>query len=349
MFRGLNIGLLSLVIGLFGAGPASATYQLKSYDFGNGGGQGSSANFRLDANTGAVTGNGASASFKNLAGEATTQHTNVPTAPTLTNPSSYYNRLKIVINTASNPTDTLYLIAVSPDSFVTTYYVQTDQSIGTSLSISNYQTYTAWGGASGFLILGLRASTTYEVKVKAIQGRFSESAYSPTASLATSATSLSFGVTTTLTGTPPFTSDFSGLTPGSVFSSNADTLIALSTNALLGGTVYVKSANAGLTSAIASYTLNSATADLSVVALGYGIQVISTGQASGGPITSQSPYNGATDNVGGVTTSLQSIISTSAPVTTGTATIRTKAKTDFTVPSTADYTDLLTFIASMSF
>ena len=93
-----------------------------------------------------------------------------PTAPTFTNPSNEYNRLKLTLNVGGFPTDTTYLIAISDDNFVTTKYVQTDQTIGTSVSIANYQTYTSWGGASGSWIVGLSPSTTYKIKVAALQG-----------------------------------------------------------------------------------------------------------------------------------------------------------------------------------
>lgn len=74
-------------------------------------------------------------------------------APTLTNPSSYYNKLLLTLDTAGNANDTKYAIAISPDAFVsTTNYVQADGTVGTS---QVWQTYAAWGGASGITIIGL--------------------------------------------------------------------------------------------------------------------------------------------------------------------------------------------------
>ena len=342
-------GLLVPMFGLFAAMPASGSYQLKTYDFGNGGGEGSSTNYRLDAATGTPTGDGSSESYRITNGEIPTQNTNVPPAPTFTNPSNYYNRLHLVVQTGGNPSDTKYVIAISSDDFATTLFVQPDNSIGASFGIANYQTYTAWGGASGFDVLGLQPNTTYKVKLRALQGRYSESAFGPTASAATDPTTISFAATTTLSGSPPFTVNFSGLAPGSVFGADADVLINLSSNALNGGNVYIRSLNGGLLSATASYTLNSASADLSSAASGYGVQVLSTSATSGGPLNSVAPFNGSSNNVGQVTTSLQEILSTSSQITGGSATIRAKAKTDFTVPSTSDYTDRITFIAAMTF
>lgn len=350
MFGGIKLLLVGGLLGLFSAVPTSTNYTLKSYDFGTGGGTTSSTNYKLNGVSGTQTSTTqTSTTYSNNSGEVPTQNANVPPAPTFTNPSSYYNQLKLIVATGNNPTDTKYLIAISSDGFVTTKYVQTDNSIGTSLSISNYQSYAAWGGASGFLVLGLSPSTTYQVKLKAIQGNFSESAYGPTASAATVATSLSFSVATTLTATPPFPVGFNSLSAGSVFSGDADASLTISTNATSGGVVYVVSKNGGLNSTLAGSSIASASADLSVVAKGYGAQVIATGQVSGGPLVSQAPFNGASNNVGVLTTALQNILASSGPVTTGTATVRLKAKADAITPSSTDYGDTVTFVAAMTF
>jgi hypothetical protein len=350
MFGGIKLLMVGGLMSLFSAVPTSTNYTLKSYDFGTGGGTTSSTNYKLNGVTGSQTGaTQTSTTYTNKSGEVPTQNANVPPAPTFTNPSSYYNQLKLIVATGNNPSDTKYLIAISDDSFVTTKYVQTDNSIGTSLSISNYQSYAAWGGASGFLILGLSPSTTYQVKLKAIQGNFSESAYGPTASAATVATSLSFSVTTTLTATPPFPIGFSGLASGTVFNGDADASLTISSNATSGGVVYIMSKNGGLNSTLAGSSIASASADLSAVAKGYGAQVIATGQGSGGPLTAQAPFNGAANNVGALTTTLQNLLVSAAPITSGTATVRIKAKADVITPSSTDYGDTITFVAAMTF
>ena len=348
-------GLLSVFFGgslLFFAGPASSNYTLKSYDFGNGGTDSSSStNYAVNGQSGTQAGDPASSTNYSLkSGEVPTQDANVTPKPTLTNPDGYYDRLKLVVNTGGNPTDTKYLIAISSDNFTTTRYVQTDNSIGASYTITNYQTYTAWGSGSGFYIMGLAQGTTYEVKVRALQGAFSEAAYSPKSdAIATVSPSLSFGIATTLTGTPPFLVGFASLTPNSIFAGDADGTLTLSSNAKLGGTVYIKSLNAGLRSTRANHTVNSATADLSVSAVGYGAQVTSATQTTGGPFSSTSPFNGITNNVGLLTTNLQPLLFSSTPVFGATATIRFKAKTDFNTPAETDYTDTVTVIAAMNY
>ena len=347
-------GILSVLFGssllFFAVSPSSTSYNLKSYDFGNGGTGGStSTSYGLNGDAGTVNGSATSATYTAKSGLNPTQNTNVPPAPALTNPGGTYDQLKLVVNEGSNSSGATYLIAISSDSFVTTKYVQTDNSIGNSYTLSTYQTYTSWGGAGGFFITGLTQSTTYAVKVRAIQGKYSESAYGPTASASTVAPSISFGLATTLTGVPPFAVGFSGLASGSVFNGDADGTITLSSNARNGGSVYVSSANAGLRSANAGYTINSATADLSVAALGYGAQVISTSQSSGGPFVSTAPFNSSGQNVGGVSTGLQTVLTSASPIAGATASVRFKAKADSITPAATDYTDVVTFVAAMNY
>lgn len=346
--------LFGIVVGLplifFAASPSSSNYTLKTYNIGTGGNTTGSSNYGLQAGTGSQSGSAqASGSYNAQSDGKGVVNANVPPAPAFTNPSSYYDRLQLVIATGSNPTDTKYLIAISSDNFVTTYYVQTDNSIGLSQAINNYQTYSAWGGASGFLVLGLSPSTTYKVKVKALQGKYSGSAFGPIATAATVAPSVSFSVATTLTGTPPFSVAFPSLTAGNVVNGNADALIGLSTNANNGGAVYVKDINAGLSSTLATTTITSASTNLTAATSGYGGQVISVGQTSGGPVVSQAPFNGTANNVGALATSLQQLVTTAAPVTGGTATLRLMAKAGALTPSASDYGDTITLVAAMNF
>lgn len=346
------LGGMALLVSLFAASPTSTNYVLPSYDIGSGGTDASSSSsYKLNAIAGSQSGdNQSSTSYSVRSGENPTQDANVPPAPTLTNPSSYYDRLLLVVNTGNNPTDTKYLIAISNDNFTTTNYVQTDNSIGASYTFTTYRTYASYGSGSGFNILGLSPNTTYKVKVRAIRGNFTESAYGPTTSgVATVGQSLSFGLTTTLTGTPPFTANFSGLVPGTVFAANADVNVALTTNALNGGAVYIQSSNSALFSASQSYSITSATTDLASAAKGYGAQVTSVSQASGGPLTAQSPFNGSADNIGGLTTALQQFLTTTGPITTGASTLRLKAKADSIVPAATDFGDQLTIIAAMNY
>jgi hypothetical protein len=344
------LGLATSLVLLFAASPSSTNYTLKTYDIGSGGTTSTSTNYGLQAGTGNQSGAiGSSTNYTAQGDGRGVANAAVPPAPALTNPSNYYDRLKLVLATGSNPSDTKYLIAVSTDNFATTKYVQTDNSLGTSQALANYQTYSAWGGASGFLIVGLSASTTYQVKVKALQGSYTGSGFSPVASASTVAPSVSFSLATTLTSTPPFTVGFSNLTAGTVVNGSADALIGLTSNAVNGGAVYVRDTNSGLYSTLANTTLSSASTDLSSASSGYGGQITSVGQTSGGPIAAASPFNGSGNTVGALTTSLQQLVTTASPVTSGTATLRLKTKVAALTPSATDYADTVTLIAAMNF
>ena len=348
---GILSGLLAGVI-LFAAAPTSTNYKLPAYDVGSGGTDSSSStNFGLNAISGSQTGDQhTSTSYSLASGLNPTQNANVPPAPALSNPSSYYNKLHLVVDNGGNPTDTVFLIAISTDNFVTTDYVQPDNSISPTFTLATYRTYASYGGGSGFLILGLQPNTTYKVKVKALRGNFTESAYGPmTTGVATIGQTLSFGLTTSLSAVPPFVADFASLSAGSVFSADADLNITMTTNASSGGTVYIKSFNSALMSASASYSINSSTADLSAASSGYGAQVVSTSQTSGGPIVSQATFNGVADNVGLLTNIFQKLLTTSNPVVGATSTFQLKAKANATVPATSDYSDILTVVAATNY
>ncbi|HTH72561.1 MAG TPA: hypothetical protein VL737_04345 [Candidatus Pristimantibacillus sp.] len=339
----------ALLLTLFAAMPSSGNYILNGYGFTNGDGNPSSSNYQLQVSAGQAGGSPSSSSYGLPIGVRAVTTLSAPAAPTFSNPSSEYSRLKLVLNVSGFASDTKYLIAISDDNFTTTKYVQTDQTIGTALSISNYQTYAAWGGSSGSWIVGLVPSTTYKVKVAALQGSATGSVFGPTATAATIAPSVTFAVTTSLTGTPPFNALFSSLTAGSVVSANATVLADVTTNALNGGDVLIRSQNAGLSSTAASYTIASATTDLTSASTGYGAQVSSTSQGSGGPMTSMSPFNGSSNNVGALTASWQQLATFAAPVTSGNVTTTLKAKASTIVPASTDYADILTISVSLLF
>lgn len=344
-----RLGLLTSII-LFAVAPSSTNYTLKTYDIGSGGSTSTSTNYGLQAGVGTQAGSAqASTSYNSQVSGRGVVNANVPQAPTFTNPANYYDRLKLVIDTGNNPSDTKYLIAISTDNFVTTNYVQTDNSPGSSQAIANYQTYAAWGGSGGFLVLGLTPSTTYQVKVKALQGNYTGSGYSPIATASTVATSVTYSVSTTLTSTPPFNVAFPNLTAGTVVNGNADAIINLTSNANSGGTVFVKDTATGLYSSLANTLIPSSTADLGVASVGYGGQVLSVGQTSGGPLTSQAPFNGSASSVGGLSSSWQPLFVSAAPLTGGNGVFRLKAKVDALTPSAADYGDTVLLVAAMSF
>lgn len=350
--------LISLPAGCFliFAFPASTNYQLKDYNYGGGGvGNGSSSTYSLMGTAGEQSAGLLDGTTYDLGpGLVFTNQANVPSAPTFTNPSNYYNKLQIVLNTGSNPTDTVFAIAISSDNFASdTRYVQSDDTVGSTLGLEDYQTYANWGGGSGTLIIGLAPGTTYTVKVKAMQGKFTETGYGPTASAATVNPQLSFdidiGTSSSVNNDPPYTINMGDLPAGSVVNSTDKIWVDLDTNGVSGGRVYVSAANNGLYSSTVNHTIASSTGNLSSLQSGFGAQGSTATQGSGGPLSIVTPYDGASDNIGVTDTTIREIFSSSNPITAGRGSFLLKAKSANTTPAAGDYIETLTVIASGSF
>lgn len=348
-----HFGMMTMLLagGLFAVMPTSSSYQLNNYGFGSGGtGNSTSTNYGLNATTGQPTsGQNTSTNYTVRSGNNQSQQAYVPVAPSFTNPSNYYNKLLFTVNPSASPSDTKFTIAISTDNFTTTNYVQLDDTIG---STKVYQTYSAWGGAGGQLVIGLSPSTTYQIKANAIQGNFTETEYGPSASAATVAPSISFEIDVSAidtTSSPPYAVTLPTLLPASVITSNQKIWISLTTNAASGAGVYIRSTNAGLKSTAANYTIASASADLAVAASGYGAEGSSATQGSGGPLTLTSPYNGAGQNVGILDATLRQLFSSSSPVTSGRGSIQLKAKAATSTPAAGDYADTLVLTTAGTF
>jgi len=334
--------------------PASTNYQLRSFEFGSGGQYNmDSASYSLEGLAGEVASDRqSSTNFAANSGLQFVQMAHTPGAPTFVNESNWYDKLKLTIATSNNPSDTLYAVAISTDNFSTTNYIQSDGTIGAILGIEDLLSYTAWGGASGSLIIGLESGTTYYIKVKARQGKFTEGPFGPIASASTVNPSISMDIDIDPTDTEtasPYAIPFGDLAVGSVTTTSDKIWIDFETNAYGGGAVYIKGQNTGLSSSTASYTITSSTTDLASSSIGYGMRGISATQSSGGPFSISSPYNGASDNVGILDTTYRQIFSSNLPIVAGRASGVLKAKISSDVPASDDYTDLLTVIAAALF
>lgn len=342
------------LIGMFAQMPSSSSLKLRDYSIGTGGTAGSaSGTYQAEGITGETSGQqSVGGSYKTNSGLQQTQQANVPAAPTFTNPSNYYDRLHFIIDSGNNPTDAKFAIAISTDDFVTTNYIQSDNTIGATLGSEDYQTYTLWGGASGEDVVGLTPSTTYKIKVKAMHGNFTESGYSPTATAATVSAQLSFDIDVSDIDeetASPYAVDFGSVPSGSVTNAPDKVWFDFATNANNGGNIYVYSLNGGLNSAFAGYTINSATADLSLASEGFGAVSQGASQSSGGPIGAVSPYNGAGDNVGILNSSVREIYSSSAALAGGRTNFLLKARSQTLTPQATDYTEVITAIAAGNF
>lgn len=338
------------------AGPTSTNYELKDYTFGGGGTQDSdSTNYSIFGVAGEIEfGQPGSANYKAGAGLVYTLQADVPPAPTFTNPSSFYNKLKIVINEGGNPSDAKYAIAISTDNFATdTKYVQSDNTVSSTLGLEDWQTYTAWGGATGINIIGLSPNITYTVKVAAKRGNYTETGFGPTAQAATVGSQLSFDIDVASTDTetdPPFSVSIGELTVATVITAPNKVWIDVDTNGTGGANVYVYGANAGLTSSATSYTIGAVSNNLAAISEGYGARGSTVAQSSGGPMRKVAPFDGAGDNVGVLDSSKRIIFdSTNQPVTAGRASFELKAKASNVTKAATDYADTLTVIASATF
>jgi hypothetical protein len=342
----MKLATMLLAGALFAAMPASSNYSLHNYGYGSGGtSNSSSTNYRLNGISGETSGvQSTSTNYKVRSGNNNVQQSNVPTI-TLTNTSSFYDKLKFVVGNSSNPSDTKFVIAISTDNFTTTKYIQADDTIGNS---QVFQTYALWGGASGQFVTGLQPSTTYYVKVAAMQGSFTETEFGPSVSAATVAPSITFDIDVAPTDqstNPPYATSFGNLLPATVTNSTDKIWVSLATNGDSGAKVYVKSANSGMRSNTANFTISSATADLSSATTGFGAQGSSATQKSGGPLSISAPYNVAAQNVGILDSAIREIFSASAPITGGRGSFQLKAKAAATTPAQSDYSDTLTLTA----
>lgn len=341
---------------------SSGSFTLQGYEFGGGGGTNlTSSSYGLQGIVGRGGDSLTSSTFKLNDGLIFAEQANVPPAPTFVNSTNWYNKLKIIINKwAGDASDTKYAIAISTDNFVSdTRYVQNDLTVGSVLGIEDFQTYSAWGGSSGSFIIGLLKNTTYTVKVKAMQGNFTETGWGPvnTPPVSTADLLLSFdidigGASDPGSTSPPYTIDLSNLTAGSPTTATNRIWVSLNTNAEAGGYIFVYDQYAGLKSSNLNYTIPSVSNNLAAggVLEGFGLQGASKTDSSGGNFTYTAPYDGTTENVGLVNSTIQELFNTgSLPVISGRGSVYVKAKINALTPASNDYTDTITMIASSSF
>jgi hypothetical protein len=336
----------------FAAMPATTNYQLHDYGFGNGSGTTSTGNYSLEGVAGEQSsGDSSTSNATAKSGLQNTQQANVPAAPTFTNPSNWYDKLHVGLNPGSDPSDTLYAIAISSDNFVTTRYIQNDTTVGPALGIEDYQTYATWGGVSGFTVIGLTPNTSYSIKAKAMQGTFTESGYGPSSTVSTSDLSLTFDIDVSATNSEtssPYLLDFGTLLSNNVNDSPKKVWFDLDTNADFGGSIFVVSQNAGLKSTTTGYTISAVSGNLGSLNEGFGAQATQA-TAGSGTFSIVSPFDGTSNTVGAITTQYQSMFTASTPLAAGRSAFLLKAKSTDTTPAAADYADTFTAVAAVAF
>lgn len=330
--------------------PASPNYRLDEWTVGGGGNdQAQSPNYKTETVLEPTTGDPArSSNFGINPGQLFVQMANVPPAPTVTNSNNWYNKLLVVINHGNNPADSKFLIAVSPDNFITTYYVKADNTIGPTATASDWRTYAAFGNSSGITILGLQAGTTYAVKVKAEQGSFTESGWGPLATATTADPEIFFDIDVAAADqetASPYVVNLGTLPSGSVTTASDKIWVDFATNADNGGVVYVGGTYGGLRSTTNNHTISAVSADLSGQQEGYGLQTSSLTQGADGPFTADSPFNGAGNTVGSTGTTLIPLNTSLGPITGGRSAQDVKTIISSVTPAATDYTETLTLVA----
>lgn len=229
----------------------SPNYQVEDSIFDSGADVSNSANYQSrDSISDIETGESNSSNYKTIPGFQPGAYPGIPAQPTLVNTGgTLYNALDFILATGSGQqSDTTYAVAISPDDFTTTYFIQADDTIGANEA---WQTHSGWNGGTGERVTGLSPNTTYKIKVKARYGPDSESGYSATATAATEGPTLTIsiagvssgqsiaGVTTTVNSTGT-TMGFATLTVGDGSPNIAAQTVTVTTNASGGYTTTVQ-------------------------------------------------------------------------------------------------------------
>lgn len=224
----------------FASSPASAHFTLQDYGLGAGGTDTNttSTSYKLFGTAGETEfGKTTSAQYGAGTGLNFLLKLNVPPSPTLSNPGNTYDRLQIVVNQGSNASDVLYAISISTSSTFASNvnYVKAGNTMGTTLTTSDYNAYTGWGGSSGIFVSGLSPNTTYYVRARARISKFSETEWGPISTgIATANPTLTFS-----TNNSSIT--FTTLTPGNSYTdSSQSTVLQTTTNAYNGYVIYAK-------------------------------------------------------------------------------------------------------------
>jgi len=347
------VSYLLLPTSIIANSPASTNYILNEWSVG-GGDQGLSTNSQTQLSLEPVSGGDAaeSTNYGINPGLLFVEMANVPPAPSITNPAEYYNKLHFIIDQGDNPSDATYAVAISTNGFVNTYYVKADNTIGTTLTATDWRDYASWGGATGIDIIGLVPNTTYSVKVKAEQGLFTETPWGPSASAQTDIPKLSFDIDVAATDTEtasPYVVDFGQLTVDTVTTATDKIWTDFTTNAVGGGVVYIAGDNDGLLSSATSHTIAGVSSDLSAEAEGFGLITNSITESSGGPYTADSPFDGSGDTVGSTGTTLIPLATSLAPIWDGRQSLDVKTIISQLTPAASDYTETLTLVAAGTF
>lgn len=265
-----------------------------------------------------------------------------------------YDRARFEIDTQNNPVDTLYSAQIKESSDSVWDFVDGTTFLIEDLSthdINDYLTESAWENtASNFNVLGLTPGRTYDLRLTALDGDFTESIASPIETSTTSIPEISFDIDIDGTGgsttetSAPNSINLGVLNPSSVTTANDLIWFDLGTNSVNGAVVFIEDNFNGLNSVSNSYTISSNSIDLSTVNEGFGLVEFSSNETYLGPLSVSALFGNGGDIVGAVSTTASNFYNTSGnPISQGRAGIYVKARSNIEVPAASDYEDEITF------
>lgn len=240
-----------------------------------------------------------------------------------------YDRAKLEIDDQNNPTDTLYLVSLSTDSFSSEiFFLQADHTIDDTFDINSYMTQCELEGIDNddpscddsgdanwnedlqsYNVIGLQPATAYQVIVRAVHGDFTETQYSPTASASTTFPSIGLDLDVASTDTEsasPYSINLGSLQINQATTADKSIWLDISTNLSQGVGLYVNNLGEGLFNDTTDTSINSETEDLDLETVdgGYGMKLMSIAQSSLGPLQSSLTYTTAgTNSVGALSAS----------------------------------------------
>jgi hypothetical protein len=272
-----------------------------------------------------------------------------------------YDKARFEIEPYTNPSDTLYMVEISEDNFVSdvrcidgsTFHPKTL----TNCDINDFRTETYWE-TEDFNIQGLDSDTQYYIRITALHGDFTQSDFSLVANATTTSALLFFDIDIatdsgyTTESSPPYSVSFTGsdeLKPGAA-AVTATSLIWLDVDSSSSGGIAViqQGTNGGLYSATTTETILSTNLDLdSSLAEGFGLQSYYIDYESStylGEITAMSNYSGSGNVVGEVSTDPKKIYDGDGPINSGRMGIYLKARAASERSAATDYSELINFV-----
>jgi len=310
----------------------SPNFVIRGDNLSAGAGTGSSSSYSLTGDVNPFSDLSSSTSFRQALGYNPRLQSFTPYPAALQNGNDYYDRLRITIDPSGNPDDTIFAVAISGDNFTTYQYVQSDGTVGGTLGTEDYRNYVSWGGGSGSFILGLNQNSSYKVRVKALQGDFTETGYSsdsneasttvPYVSMSVSTSELSFGTLNT-----------------NSISKTTSASVSVNTNAYSGYQVYINDIGDGLSGGLYNGVgglIDSNDQTLVSGFEGYGAQ------ASSLTASVDAKYGVGGDNVGGLTISHSGLFSNTTAVLSESTDVLFKA-TMAPTTTAGVYTDIIYF------